>query len=684
MLGFSHEWEKITENRFILEIIQQGLNLSFLVQPPLSASFLPFSLPREGNPKRVALFEEIEAMVQKEAVIPVPLEAPPGFYSSLFLVSKESGGYRPVINLKPLNRYIYNQRFKMETSRSIVKAVSPGDWAVSIDLKDAYFHVPVHPEVQHLLRFAISPTEAFQFRALPFGLCSAPRIFTMILREVAQHLHKRGIKAHFYLDDWLIRHQDPVILLEHLQYILGLAARLGWIVNLAKSDLTPSRQFIYLGLDFDTVQSVVRPTLKRVERLEGCVRLFLKRPTQPARAVLKLLGHMASLSDLTRLGRLHTRPLQMCLLGQWRPHRDNLEQPVFLDEVVTRDLLWWLSRANTRVGVPLRPRLPTVNLMTDASLQGWGACLTVGLKRSQAAGEWPSAYSGRSINSLELEAILLAVQEFADLLRGQVVLVLSDNATAVAYLSKQGGTHSARLCGLAWKLFMLAETLSLTLTVHHIPGKRNVLADALSRAKPVQTEWSLSQTLFEEIVGHLMLSPVIDLMATPLNTKLPVFICPYPDPQAQGVDALSVPWDNFRTAYIYPPTSLVRDVLTKLRDLDLTVIMIAPWWPNQSWFPDLLELSIDLPVEIPLTWNVLTQPVKGQLKHHYNPQVLNLTAWCLSGISSWQRVLTQSQRSGSVNLTEAALLRSTIRDGRSGTSGARGVEWIQRIPLRRK
>ena len=83
----------------------------------------------------------------------------------------------------------------------------------------------------------------------------------MILREVAQHLHQRGIKFRSYLDDWLIRHQDPVILQEHLDYTLNLATRLGWLVNLAKSDLTPSRQFIYLGMDFDTVQSLVRPTL---------------------------------------------------------------------------------------------------------------------------------------------------------------------------------------------------------------------------------------------------------------------------------------------------------------------------------------------------------------------------------------------------------------------------------------
>ena len=116
-------------------------------------------------------------MLTKDAVEPVSARTP-GFYCNLFLVAKLTGGFRPMINLKNLNCLMYNQNFKMEMSRSIVKSVCSGDWTVSIDLKDAYFHVPVHRDYRHFLRFAISQTEAYQFKALPFGLCSAPRIFT--------------------------------------------------------------------------------------------------------------------------------------------------------------------------------------------------------------------------------------------------------------------------------------------------------------------------------------------------------------------------------------------------------------------------------------------------------------------------------------------------------------------------
>ena len=188
LLNHLAEWRSITSNRFVLEIVGRGLSLTFKEQPLLSSDFLPFSLPRVGSEKRGALLDEIRKMIDKQAVVPVQ-QGTPGFYCNLFLVTKATGGFRPVINLKPLNQMMINPSFKMETASSIMKALSPRDWVVSIDLKDAYFHLPVRPDYQHYLRFAVSDTEAYQFRALTFGLCSAPSLFTMVLRELAQHSH---------------------------------------------------------------------------------------------------------------------------------------------------------------------------------------------------------------------------------------------------------------------------------------------------------------------------------------------------------------------------------------------------------------------------------------------------------------------------------------------------------------
>jgi hypothetical protein len=64
-----------------------------------------------------------------------------GFYSILFLVSKKGEGQRPVINLKALNSFVQTVHFKMEGIHTLR---DPEDWLAKVDLKDAYFAIPIH------------------------------------------------------------------------------------------------------------------------------------------------------------------------------------------------------------------------------------------------------------------------------------------------------------------------------------------------------------------------------------------------------------------------------------------------------------------------------------------------------------------------------------------------------------
>ena len=67
-----------------------------------------------------------------------------GFVSNMFLVPKKDGGQRPVVNLKGLNKYVQTEHFKMEGLHTVKQLVRPGDWLTKVDLKDAYFSVPIH------------------------------------------------------------------------------------------------------------------------------------------------------------------------------------------------------------------------------------------------------------------------------------------------------------------------------------------------------------------------------------------------------------------------------------------------------------------------------------------------------------------------------------------------------------
>ena len=323
------------------------------------------------------------------------------------------------------------------------------------------------------------------------------------------------------------------------------------------------------------------------------------------------------------------RPIQLYLLAWWSPARQPLTFLIPVNQVLKVHFTWWLNRTNFFKGTPLQEPNWEVTLVTDASEKGWGAHLG----NVQTAGLWPISFRNKHINWLELKAVFLALQEFVNLLANKNVLVRSDNATVVSYLNKQGGTKSPELCYLTWHLYQWCIIHCIQLKAAHIPGKRNVIADALSRGKPFLklTEWTLN-SMVANLVFNKMGQPSIDLFATSQNKKLPVFVSPFPDETAVAVDALSLNWTGM-FAYAYPPPIILPKVLQKVLNENCTIILIAPVWPRQSWYPQILELMIDFPIRLPLIPDLLSQ--RGIF--HPDPEIFSLVAWKVSNCRTKQK-----------------------------------------------
>jgi hypothetical protein len=129
-------------------IIRHDLRLDFVSQPPTTSVPSPVHLPQDSA-KASALRAEIKSLQDNGAIVPIDNPGP-GFCSHIVVVPMNpKGSWRLIIDLSWLNRFLRVHHFKMETTRSDAAVILPGDWAVSLNLRDAYLHVPVHPDYQH-------------------------------------------------------------------------------------------------------------------------------------------------------------------------------------------------------------------------------------------------------------------------------------------------------------------------------------------------------------------------------------------------------------------------------------------------------------------------------------------------------------------------------------------------------
>ena len=289
-----------------------------------------------------------------------------------------------VLNRKRLNQFIPNQTFKMESLASILPLIKSQEHAVTIDLKEAYYHIPINPRAQRLLGFTVGE-KCFKFKALPFGLKSAPRIFTRLVQTVAAELRKRGVKIFCYLDDWLILAPSPSMLQLHLQITIKLASELGFVINKEKSNFTPTVNPEFLGAIIDIPLLKASPTEHRIIKIQNVGKSLSSKPVSKAKDWQQFLGLLASLMDLVPFCRMQMRPLQLHLRKSFRPktHRQNKMVP--LTQPMEERIQAWITRPNLSQGKGTQVLTPELTIITDASHQGWGAHM--GEKKSREIGE---------------------------------------------------------------------------------------------------------------------------------------------------------------------------------------------------------------------------------------------------------------------------------------------------------
>ena len=164
-----------------------------------------------------------------------------------FVIPKrDSDKWRFITNLRQLNRHLRLKRFSLDTWRSTFPMLRKNQYACKVDLKHAYFHVPLSNELQRYVcvRFG---DEVFQFLAMPFGISVAPAVWTSVMDVCAAIWRKHGLLVYVNFDDISILGDDPVACASARDFVLQTLCDAGLCVNYQKSEFEPSQLIHFFG-----------------------------------------------------------------------------------------------------------------------------------------------------------------------------------------------------------------------------------------------------------------------------------------------------------------------------------------------------------------------------------------------------------------------------------------------------
>ena len=226
----------------------------------------------------------LERGIIREIVTPQEL-----FYSNLFTAPKKGGKVRPIINLKILNQYLNVPKFKMETVALVSKCIIQNLWGVIIDLKDAFFLIPIAWLFHKFLAFVID-NRIFVFQFMPFGLSLAPWAFTRIMRPIMREIHKKGIMSFCLLDDFLLTNLSVDTLKTGTAEILKILQGPGIQINWRKSSLIPRQRLDYLGIIFDFRKMTLSLPKDKVSNIIKEINSILAKAFCTRRELESLLG----------------------------------------------------------------------------------------------------------------------------------------------------------------------------------------------------------------------------------------------------------------------------------------------------------------------------------------------------------------------------------------------------------
>lgn len=580
-------WRNAGACRQILRTIKHGVHLEFARKPrPFKSR--PIPVPDKWKPW---LHKELDRAITAGAYE----EASCFDYVAPAFIVEQRDKLRLVIDFRQINKSCIDMSCRYEGLKDLRHLLQRNDWMLSLDLQDAYWHIPVATAHRKYLTFHIDG-RTLQCAALPFGWKGSPLTFTKVMRAFVRYLRSRGIRCLPYLDDLAFFISGSRCRALRARAIIEQALEEAGLIRKPSKGVWEPTQCLpdHLGMCINSVTGTFSAPSRRLYAVASLAKDLLCRASRSCRRVPSALlrtfaGTATSLSLALRSARFRLRSVYDVL--------DCSRADSTLSRQALTDLGWWASlhQMHAENGTPIWPPSTSRTLWCDASGQtGWGAQLQWNGKTLHASGHWKvGAEQQQHITWKELRTLRLSLTALLPEVTGQHVLLWEDNMPVV-HIVMNGTSRSPALMTELRQLWAFLLQHHITLLPRYIRSEDNP-ADMWSRWKD-RSAWQLLPALATQLqarFGHCTL----DAFACRATALLPRYCSAGPDPGCFQRDAFTMSWTD-EQVWLNPPWELLQKVIYKVRTDNARGILIVPFWPAQPWWPSLLELA-DVFVPLP-------------------------------------------------------------------------------------
>ena len=273
------QWQALTSDSEVLNMVQ-GLKIELSMKPVQQP---PHWTSRFSPGEKITIHAEIIKLLAKR-IIKVSKHEQGEYISPIFVSPKKDGSFRMILNLKKLNAYVVYHHFKMESIWSAIRLMTPNCFMASIDLKDAYYSVPIASEDQKYSKFEWDNT-LYQFTCFPNGLACCPRKFTKLMKPVFAMLRQMGHQASPYIDDSFLTGSSYEDCAANVVDTTKLIDTLGFVAHPERSIFIPTQELVFLGFVLNSVTMPVRLTNEKATKLKNACQELLTKPQITIRLV---------------------------------------------------------------------------------------------------------------------------------------------------------------------------------------------------------------------------------------------------------------------------------------------------------------------------------------------------------------------------------------------------------------